>query len=497
MPRFMPVRSGATRTSSFGMRWGTMHRGTDYGRDGGSGNDPVYAAQGGTVVHAGPASGFGGPDPAGWVVIDHPTADGSGTTVYGHIIREVQVGQRVEAGQRIGRINPSQGSNGGVAPHLHFEVHPTVWSPGSQIDPVPWLAGAHWPDQPPPSAPPPAAPGTIFGIDVSEHQDGLSLQRAAAEGYEFAILRLCDGTYADRTFRSHLADAEQTAMVVATYWYLRAPSEGTTIAQQVDVIDRQMGGRRDLGVWIDVESVVAGKFTLTAGDVWAAKQELESRGYHVPGVYTGRWYWEHMPGGEPSMEGLGHLWVSDYGDRDRSGAGVAIYAASGGDGHRGWSYPLGDRRPDVLQFGSRALVAGHQPVDVNAFKGTRDQLAAVFSGKDVSFMAALSDDEQRRLLDNTDYLVGQFGPHERLGFDDQGRPLTFIDWAKTLAVKLDYVFGQLRPWAQLGKNDKGQDLTLVDANAAQRVDDAAARSVIDKISESVENLAAALLGKGQ
>ena len=139
----MPVKSGAILTSAFGSRWGTQHRGADYGRTGGSGGDPVYAAQGGTVIYVGAADGFGGPDPAGWIVIDHPAADGAGTTVYGHVVRDsnIRVGARVEAGQRIGIINPDQATNAGVAPHLYFEVHPTVWRAGSQIDPVPWLRG--------------------------------------------------------------------------------------------------------------------------------------------------------------------------------------------------------------------------------------------------------------------------------------------------------------------------------------------------------------------
>lgn len=153
-PRFVPVPRGFYVTSGFGSRWGATHWGIDYGRDGGSGGQSIYAAQGGTVVMVGPASGFGQ-----WIVLDHPTADGSGTTVYGHIIPEVRLGQRVEAGQRIGFINPDSRSNGGVAPHLHFEVHRAVWSqPGAnRLDPAPWLTGALWPGEtsppPPPSEP--------------------------------------------------------------------------------------------------------------------------------------------------------------------------------------------------------------------------------------------------------------------------------------------------------------------------------------------------------
>ena len=238
-------------------------------------------------------------------------------------------------------------------------------------------------------------------MDVSEHQDGMSLRKTKEDGFDFAILRLCDGTYRDRTFRSHLADAEGAGLLVSTYWYLRAPSEGTTIAQQVDVIDQQMGGRRDLGVWIDVESVdSAGRKLLTEADVWAAKRELERRGYHVPGIYSGAWYWEKMPGGEPSMQGLGHLWVSHYG-RNRRGPASTTYHADGGANHPGWAYPLGDRKPDILQFGSNGEVAGRFPVDVNAFKGTRDQLQAIFTGKDTQKgpLMALSDAEQHELLD--------------------------------------------------------------------------------------------------
>lgn len=144
MNRYWPLGDGRIVTSQFGPRPGGYHWGVDFGRNGGSAGMPVYAAQAGTVVMAGAASGFGGPDPAGWVVIDHPSEAGGGTTVYGHIVREVAVGHAVAAGQRIGHINPSSATNGNVAPHLHFEVHRWVWSaPGpDRIDPLPWLAGA-------------------------------------------------------------------------------------------------------------------------------------------------------------------------------------------------------------------------------------------------------------------------------------------------------------------------------------------------------------------
>lgn len=138
------MKRGHMVTSGFGPRWGSMHYGVDFGWPGGSGGLPVYASQGGTVAMVGPASGFGQ-----WVVVDSPAADGAGTQVYGHIIPEVRQGQRVEAGQRIAHINPDSNTNGGVAPHLHFEHHRTVWSSrgADRLDPLPILNGARYPDE--------------------------------------------------------------------------------------------------------------------------------------------------------------------------------------------------------------------------------------------------------------------------------------------------------------------------------------------------------------
>lgn len=371
--RYMPVPPEAYISSKFGPRWGTVHRGVDFGRNGGSANMPVYAAQGGTVVHAGAASGFGGPDPAGWLVVDHPAADGGGTTVYGHIIREVSLGQRVEAGQRIGRVNPSSATNGNVAPHLHFEVHPYVWEQGAQLDPEPWLAGALVPGTTS-AAVPSALDGVIFGVDVSEHQDGMPLTKAAAEGMTFAIIRTTDGTYKDRVYTSHLLDAERAGLITAAYHYLRAPSEGTTVAQQVQASVEVMGEHKR-PVWIDVETDAG----LHVDDIRACKREYEARGVRVIGCYSYVPYWENrIRPGEPDSHEFGAFWVAAYGTNPH-GTPAAIYP---GNGHRQWNYPLGNQRPVVWQFGSNAAVAGFA-VDINAFRGTKDQLKALFYGEPV------------------------------------------------------------------------------------------------------------------
>ena len=136
----MPVPKGFKVTSPFGPRWGTTHWGTDYGC-GNNGNKPVYAVKDGTITRAGAASGFGQ-----WVTVDHPASNGGGETIYGHVIPEVRVGQKVREGERIARINPDSKTNGGVVPHLHFEWHRFSWVPPgpNRLNPEAMLAGAKW-----------------------------------------------------------------------------------------------------------------------------------------------------------------------------------------------------------------------------------------------------------------------------------------------------------------------------------------------------------------
>ncbi|MFD0000116.1 M23 family metallopeptidase [Nocardia sp. NPDC127526] len=111
-------------SSGFGMRWGAMHAGLDFADGFGA---PILAATDGTVIEAGPASGFGL-----WVRVQQ---DDGTIGVYGHMQDIlVQVGQQVRAGDHIATVGSRGYSTG---PHLHYEVH----TEGGPIDPMPWLAG--------------------------------------------------------------------------------------------------------------------------------------------------------------------------------------------------------------------------------------------------------------------------------------------------------------------------------------------------------------------
>ena len=112
-------------TTSFAMRWGEMHWGIDIAAPM---MTPEYAAAAGTVLRAGPASGYGNV-----IYIQHLNGD---VTVYGHMEKVlVEAGQVVESGELIARVGSRGFSTG---PHLHFEV----WAGGlngRRVDPIDWL----------------------------------------------------------------------------------------------------------------------------------------------------------------------------------------------------------------------------------------------------------------------------------------------------------------------------------------------------------------------
>lgn len=109
----------------------------------------------------------------------------------------------------------------------------------------------------------------------------------------------------------------------------------------------------------------------------------------------------------------------------------------------------------------------------------------VNNGETEDFLMALTDEEQRRLLENTDYIRGQLGPWPQLGHNEKGEPLTLVDALSVVKDWVEYVFHQLRPWKQLGQTKDGQDLTPVDGLSAARHDIAGVRSLIEGLINTV------------
>lgn len=122
------------KSSDFGNRYDPyyhvwqLHAGMDIAAGGG---EPIRAAADGRVASAGWRGGYGN-----YTCIAHGTYEGRGmSTCYAHQSRIlVSVGQRVSAGQLIGRVGTTGASTGN---HLHFEVRLN----GTPVDPADWLPG--------------------------------------------------------------------------------------------------------------------------------------------------------------------------------------------------------------------------------------------------------------------------------------------------------------------------------------------------------------------
>lgn len=206
-----------------------------------------------------------------------------------------------------------------------------------------------------------------FGLDISHHQGtSLDLAQCRREGVEFIFLKATEGSsFVDSAFAANLNKARAAGMLVAAYHYVR--DNATASAQALNIL-RVVP--LDVPVILDVEAN-SGGIQLTRNII----SDLRGAGYKVPLLYLPRWYWQQI--GSPSLAGLPPLWSSRYPDNvvgsladEYNRAPASYWTGYGGLG------------VTVLQFTSSARVAGHQPLDGNAFIGTREQLAAVLGQED-------------------------------------------------------------------------------------------------------------------
>lgn len=393
--RYWPLERGHLVTSPFGSRDGGFHAGTDFGWPGGSANKPVFAVQSGTVLYAGAADGYGGPDPAGWLVIDSSDAEGGGCVEYGHIVREVAVGQHVIAGQRIARINPDTRTNAGVAPHLHLSVMPREYNPGKKLDPVPWLRDAIYPGTTTPTPPKPG--GTPVGKPAYREIDMMTgggrgtrsrpprhFYLHTEEGNSSAeqLARYCDGSH-DVSYHYTLRDRVLCDVVDTDYY------SWSVLDENVFSINLCFAGSR--AGWTTAQWMArSGDIDIAA---WIAVQDC--RKYGIPTIVYG-------PG--------------KYGEL-RTKAGISD--------HRGVTKGLGIG--DHLDVGD-GFPWAYFISKVNEYANPTPP------PEDDDIMAALSPEEQRELLENTRWIKAQLGPKDpawteesSLGKNSKGQERTLRD----------------------------------------------------------------------
>lgn len=255
---------------------------------------------------------------------------------------------------------------------------------------------------------------TIFGIDVSNHNPGIDMAQVRAEGFDFAFCKVTEGDgFVDSTWPGFRDAAKAAGLLLAGYHYLRADAQ---IDTQAELFVQNLGA--GIPAMIDFES--------GSGDMntfWAFVNAVNARGVEIALSYIPRWYWTGCGGGDLSQ--VPGLIQSSY--VTGSGYASALYP---GDDSDNWA-AFGGRTPDLLQFTDQAIVAG-MSVDANAFRGTRDQLAALLNGTTGGTLMALNDAQQDDLLTTVHDIDTQLrGPNQagwpQLGVNAQGADLTVVD----------------------------------------------------------------------
>jgi hypothetical protein len=238
----------------------------------------------------------------------------------------------------------------------------------------------------------------IYGVDLHPRfQAGISIRQVKAEGFDFIVCKLSQGTESASYEGSFpwIAEAKSLGMAALGYHYLNsADPQG-----QARVFVNQLTRAGVCGA-LDVEDGSG-----NIDNVHAFLAECSRLGARISLLYMPQWYWKKI--GNPSLAGLPPLWSSRYPDMV-AGTAAQNYSRV----PRSFWNGYGGNSVAVLQFTSTARVAGHT-VDANVFAGTPGEFASLVAGAPTAsaalrpspvprtqtgFLMALNDAEQQEVL---------------------------------------------------------------------------------------------------
>jgi lysozyme len=212
---------------------------------------------------------------------------------------------------------------------------------------------------------------TVFGVDIASYQAGLDLSGLA--GIDFVIAKATESdSYANPHYAGWQAAAPRAGKLFAWYHFLSSTSgSAAQAAWTARHVDAALPGM------VDVEAT--GGSTPRLPDLVGYLDAAEAAGLRIRLVYLPRWYWQRI--GSPDLSpvtarGIGIV-SSHYPVTAPTGTAQA-YAAAGGDTGVGWR-PYGNATPLIWQF-TDAAPEGGQKVDADAYRGSREQLAAFLAG---------------------------------------------------------------------------------------------------------------------
>jgi outer membrane murein-binding lipoprotein Lpp len=216
----------------------------------------------------------------------------------------------------------------------------------------------------------------IYGWDLSHFDRQLTLvdcHLAMQQGITFATHKLGEGmTNVDTTATGNLNNWRNVGLSLIGGYYFGHNSDDPKKAAQrtVDLGNQLVPWWKTFPGWFwqaDCETET-GQGKPSIAWIKSYADELTSLTQKLVVVYASH-------GEYGSIPNLGHcLWNANYGS-EKVGEFKAIYP---GDNSPGWvGYP---DEPLILQYSSKATIAGHTKCDADAYRGTLAQLTAIIEG---------------------------------------------------------------------------------------------------------------------
>ena len=212
----------------------------------------------------------------------------------------------------------------------------------------------------------------IYGYDLSNHQPTPDLN-----GWDFVFAKASEGSwFQDGRFWEHMTNAANAGCLRGAYHFLRSDAP---IVDQVETFKSVVP--LNIPAIPDVESYTFGGRVISAPTLDQTREfvnRLRDAGYHVPLMYLPRWYWQQW-GSPQDISDLPPLWLSRYPDyvarpREEALSLVPDWAKQ----------PFGGiASAPIIQFTST-------PLDQNYFDGSKDELAALLGGDDMSWSEDLT-----------------------------------------------------------------------------------------------------------
>jgi len=212
----------------------------------------------------------------------------------------------------------------------------------------------------------------LLGCDVSHHNGTVNWPAVFRDGARFTFAKATQGRgYVDPKFLTHVAGARSAGLLVGAYHFLtRAPAEAQVRNFLLAV--QEAGGPEGMLLALDVEDP-GSEPEPRWSDVTAFVTEFRRRlPKHPLFVYSGNWFWaDHL--GNPDARTLGcPLWDSRYLSTGGGTAGAVSRVPEAW-----WTARYGRfGQATILQFTDAGRLGGEPHIDINAYRGTLDQLRA-------------------------------------------------------------------------------------------------------------------------